>query len=301
MLTNIQKNLLSYVPNGTSIFAWETFFCDLAEADPLAPFMVMLAYFAILEDVEIPAACDITNYYDIAVEMASDDGGPVYEIAKMTGFIGTGIAQIIKAVTKGPVSDACLAEMVKIILKPERWDSLSQDNQSLTKAVQNPNRGKTIERTSESEWWQQYFAKEMLVNANTPTSILSYYLEAVLGQPCTIFCPLGWNEYERAGKEMASNDAALDAAIGVGLMATAVRIYFGAALDNEINWDHMRIGVEYLLNSSKLRSCIPYRERYFAEMMLQWTAGHEVTEDEWYAKYREIQRDFTDAGHGYVD
>ena len=146
---------------------------------------------------------------------------------------------------------------------------------------------------------QENLTKELLADPNAAASILGYYLEMMVGRNCTIFCPLGYEPYEKIGKAMTENPVVFQAAKASGLLAEGIDQYVKAALSNDGCWHCMDDGVAYLLNDNELRCFIQPRERFLAEAMLMELAGKEVDEEEWWTIYRRYYDLLGDEWRGY--
>lgn len=130
-------------------------------------------------------------------------------------------------------------------------------------------------------YWIQLFEKEMMADTNAAGAILSYYLEALLGQSYRVFCPCGYSLYEKMGDEMASRKTVLKAAEKAGLLAEGVARFVEVALSAEEYWFRMDVSVGYLINDPDLRRFIPFSNRYIAENLLFWHDNMDVVGLEW--------------------
>ncbi len=148
-------------------------------------------------------------------------------------------------------------------------------------------------------WWGLAFERELKVDPNAAASILSYYLEKLLGKPCTIFCPLGYELYEKLGSEMATSKAAFEAAKEVGLLADGVGQYVRAALSNADCWECMAEGVAVLVHDSKLECFVPFREGFLARNLLRLNDSLCKSERSWNEAYIRLRDELGDNWRGY--
>lgn len=135
--------------------------------------------------------------------------------------------------------------------------------------------------TKEFKNWAKVFNTVMWMDGSAPASILGYYLDNIKGYE-SIFCPLGYYEYEVLGHEIRSNPIAFEAALDTGLMQDAITTHLGAALDVWENWYCMREGVLHLMRDSRLSVFIPYEDRVCIKQ-LKDLGDHEEDEDLWNA------------------
>lgn len=147
--------------------------------------------------------------------------------------------------------------------------------------------------------WVKRFEDEMLIDPNAAGAILSYFLEAKVGHPCTIFCPLDYEPYREMGQSMAESKVVMEAAKCVGLLAAGTEHYVSAALSNDGCWDCMFSGVAYLVNDPTLRCFIPFKRRYLAEHMLRMNSAIEAGDIDWWDVYKCCRDKFGDEMRGY--
>ena len=271
---------------------WEQFFNMLVELDYFSPLHIVLAHCQFLYELagEILPTPYRSLYYDVGIAMSVDAEFPAYEAAMETGFFTRGFCMMIdEAMGTGKYSASCLEAVFALIdgvkFLPEEYRS------KVLTLLQNADTSGDINLIQSTEWWRNHLNEQMEVDPNAPTSILSYFLEEVVGEWCSIFCPLGYEPYRRLGKSLAKNESAFKAAIETGLFASAIPTYFGAALDVVENWMCMDSGIEYILRISKLACFVPYHKRFIAKnLLLDFEGGvqNEQDEESWYQRNREL-------------
>lgn len=298
------------IPESHDCAVWERFFSKLMQADLYAPVYTLMYYYAILYDLDLGALeiPDTYNYYDLAIEIASDDKYPAYEAAVNSGFFEKGLTMIVH---KAAMHDEHVGKYMHVI-KVDFVDNsygdelVSEDVALLAKdlwAKHQNNLNNVISAAPTNKgtlsYWEGRLEKAQLKDPGAPASILGYYLGAVTGEHCSIFCPLGYADYEIIGKAMVANKDAFEAAKNTGLFALACATYVSAALDNYTNWDISRAGIISLLSNPETRCFIPCRTKYVAEKLVAAECIFELSEDFWAAMKDNIYDELGDELKGY--
>lgn len=278
------------LPRTCSMSEWIRFIKKIETIDFMAPLYVIIAYCGILADKcfrKLPSAY-AELYSDLGMEICSVNRYPAYDAAVATGFLPRGAAMAIAMAAAKSTYHADLIQVVEFLTEnaseivdqlPEELrlmasDLLKRDSVcSVTSCAMKEN------TVTDVHWWKACFESELRADCCAPASILSFYLQYAADQQDRIFCPLGCEDYESYGKEMANSDMVLSAAIKAGMMASAIPTYINAALDNLPNWDCMSKGVRFLLEHPTLRDFVPYRERYLSEIVLHLEAQQVFDEE----------------------
>lgn len=301
------------MPENNSYLAWKTFFEHLMVIDYYAPLHVVVAYFEILFDVDkrLPPSSFDNLYYDVGISMATDDESPAFEAAADAGFLSRGLCQVIDAAESKDefweLYDTILAVITDKSL--DFYELISQT--AYDRACEllaggtknNEEKGVKLPVTLGKKEWVHYFESIRKADPCASASIFAYYVEEINEHDCLIFCPLGYEQYQKVGEMMRNHDTVLDAALQSGLLAEAIPTYFGAALDNATNWSCMVRAIRFLVDSSTLRCLVPLKKRVMAEKLLaRFGVGaiEDSDEDTWYQACSAIADDWeTDIRNGY--
>ena len=295
------------MPDSHEVNDWKQFFDSLSELEYHAPLHVILEYYTFLYelDVETPPTSYESLYYDTAIEIASDDRYPAYEAAMESGFFAEGIRQVILAAVGADKYRFLYSNVLRIIVRNNNSAFCSLSDELREKAVSLADVTANLSEpdVDDLDGWVDYFEILMRSDNSACESILTYYLEEATQREYRIFCPLGCDLYQQVGEKMRKYPVALDAAIRSGLMASGVRTYFCAALDQVENWDCMYRGIDYLLKSEHLRCFIPFHYRYIAEHLMAEFSGplkDEVAEKRWYQRNCQLDKMLTETSpRGY--
>lgn len=297
------------MPQTHSIAEWTAHFNKLMEVDHFAPAHAVMGYFSFLSDNKYGMISSPYGelYRDEGLEMACDDRYPALVSALNSGFYQAGIRTIVGAAVADDGRDRALLEAARDIAESEDLtefvpealavmltELLGRDPES-----DSPHPDEKAEYEIGKRWWVQDMESEMKEDPNAAASVLGYYLEAVLGKPCTIFCPLGYEPYIKLGKAMASSVLILDAAREAGLLAAGIEQYVSAALSNDECWNVMGDGVAYLLREPSLSCFIPYRERFLAKALLGQETDTEKGKRSWNERFVHLRDELGDEWRGY--
>ena len=139
----------------------------------------------------------------------------------------------------------------------------------------------------------------MLVDPNAAVAILSYYLEAKVGNPCSVYCPLGYEPYKLLGLAMAEKHVAFESAMAAGLLSEGIQHYFESALSNADCWWGMIGGILYILQSHVLHPFVPFRLKYMASGLLKYHASSETSPFSWDDAHALLKNNLGDEMRGY--
>lgn len=109
---------------------WEAFYKKLLTLDYTAPFHVVLAKYRVFADVDftVPPSVYSGLYYDLGIDMASDDLYHSEDAALSTGFFQKGVRMIAAAVIADAGHDRNLLTAAEQVFKDKSlWQLLSED------------------------------------------------------------------------------------------------------------------------------------------------------------------------------